>query len=149
MNPLSLGGHAINLSQEAEHVGIVRSTQGNMPNILNRISAQNRAIMALLPTGMARSHRGNPAASLRIERLFGFSVLLSGLSSQTLEEAELGIIHHQHKINLERLQRLFPSSCCYVSGWNPPSYWPPSSPNALYPWYDRKTWGSEHPPPAW
>ena len=110
VNPLSLGGHTIKFSQEAEHVGIIRSTQGNMPNILNRISARNRAIMALLPTGMARSHRGNPAASLRIEKLYGSSVLFSGLSSLTLDDSELGIIHHQHKINLERLQRLFPST---------------------------------------
>ena len=63
-NTLSLGGHDIAFTSFAEHVGIIRSVEGNMPTILARISARNRAIMALLPTGMALSHRGNPAACL-------------------------------------------------------------------------------------
>ena len=81
-----------------------------MPNILGRISARKRAVMYLLPTGMARSHRGNPAASLRIELLYGTSVLLSGLSALVLDDAETNIINNQHKVNLERLQRLFPAT---------------------------------------
>ena len=109
-NPLSLSGHEIGFSSSAEHVGIIRSVEGNMPNILGRISARNRAIMALLPTGMARSHRGNPAASLRLELLYGTSVLLSGLGSLVLDDTEISVIHHQHKTNLERLQRLFPAT---------------------------------------
>ena len=107
---LSLSGNEIGFSTNAEHVGIIRSLDGNMPHILGRISARNRAIMALLPTGMARSHRGNPAASLRLELLYGTSVLLSGLGSLVLDDAETGIIHHQHKTNLEKLQRLFPAT---------------------------------------
>ena len=30
-------------------------------------------------TGIARSHRGNPAASLRIQQIYGNPVLFSGL----------------------------------------------------------------------
>ena len=108
LTTLSLGGHDIDFTSSAEHVGIIRSVEGNMPNILGRISARNRAIMALLPTGMALSHRGNPAASLRLEMLYGTSVLLSGLGALVLDDRETAIIHHQHKTNLERLQRLFP-----------------------------------------
>ena len=106
VNPISLDGHLIDFSSSAEHVGITRSVEGNMPNILSRISARNRAIMALLPTGMALSHRGNPAANLRLELLYGTSVLLSGLSSLVLDDSEIAVVHHQHKTNLERLQRL-------------------------------------------
>ena len=109
-NTLSLSGHEIGFSSSAEHVGIIRSVEGNMPNILGRISARNRAIMALLPTGMARSHRGNPAASLRLELLYGTSVLLSGLGSLVLDDNEINVLHHQHKTNIERLQRLFPAT---------------------------------------
>jgi hypothetical protein len=106
VNPISLDGHLIDFSSSAEHVGITRSVEGNMPNILSRISARSRAIMALLPTGMALSHRGNPAANLRLELLYGTSVLLSGLSSLVLDDSEIAVVHHQHKTNLERLQRL-------------------------------------------
>ena len=81
-----------------------------MPNILARLSARTRAIMAILPTGMARSHRGNPTASLRLELLYGTSVLLSGLEGLVLNDSETGIIHHHHKTNLESLQRLLPAT---------------------------------------
>ena len=77
-----------------------------MPHVMNRISAHTRAVMAVLPTGMARGHNGNPAASLRLERLFGCPVLLSGLSTLVLNRAELNTIHHHHKTNLEKIMKL-------------------------------------------
>ena len=39
--------------EEVEHVGILRSTSGNLPKLLNRISARKRALGAVLYTGMA------------------------------------------------------------------------------------------------
>ena len=110
VNPIRLDGHDLSFSPSAEHVGIIRSVEGNLPNILGRISARNRAAFALLPTGMARSHRGNPAAGLLLEKLYGNSVLLSGLGALVLDEKETGIIHHHHKVSLERIQRLLPST---------------------------------------
>ena len=110
INPLKLGGIEIDFSSSAEHVGIVRSPDGNMPNILSRLSAHTKAVMSVLPSGMARGHRGNPAAGLRLEKLYGTPVLLSGLASLVLSDEEVAAVHHHHKLNLQRLQRLFPGT---------------------------------------
>ena len=101
-----LNGHEIGFSSSAEHVGILRSVDGNMPNILSRLSAHTKAIMSILPTGMAKGHRGNPAASLRLDKLYGTPVLLSGLAALVLRDSELAAVHHHHKLNLQQLQRL-------------------------------------------
>ena len=70
LHPLSLNGHQLSFSPFAEHVGVLRSTVGNMPHVMARISAHTRAVMAVLPAGMARGHNGNPAASLKLETLW-------------------------------------------------------------------------------
>ena len=106
VSPVSLGGKKIPFSNEADHVGVVKSIHGNLPNILARISAHKGALMAVLPAGLARGHRGNPAASLRIQLLYGAPKLLSGLSSQILSLTEKKILHQHYKQSLERLQRL-------------------------------------------
>ena len=105
-NTLNLDGIEIDISSSAEHVGIIRSPDGNMPNIISRMSAHTKAIMAVLPTGMAHSHRGNPTASLHLDRVYGTPVLLSGLASLVLTGEEISAVHHYHKLNLQRLQRL-------------------------------------------
>ena len=70
-NPLSLNNLKIDFSPSAEHVGILRSDDGsNMPNILSRFTSHKNALRAVLPTGMARGHRGNPASSLYLECLY-------------------------------------------------------------------------------
>ena len=69
-NHLVLNGRKIEFSTTAEHVGILRSIDGNMPNILDRLSSHKKSLQAILPTGMARSHRGSPVASLQLERIF-------------------------------------------------------------------------------
>ena len=70
-NPLSIDYLKIDFSPSAEHVGILRSDDGsNMPNILTRFSSHKNALRAVLPTGMARGHRGNPASSLYLECLY-------------------------------------------------------------------------------
>ena len=109
-NPIIMGGKALEFASSAEHVGILRSPDGNMPNVIARISAHTRAIMSVLPTGVARSHRGNPAASLRLEKLYGSPVLLSGLPALVLSDAELAAVHHHHKLTHQRLQRLLPGT---------------------------------------
>ena len=43
-NPIFIDGHQINFSEEAEHVGIIRSTKGNVPHILNRICSHQKAL---------------------------------------------------------------------------------------------------------
>ena len=120
VSPISLGNKKIPFTNEAEHVGIVRSVQGNLPNIFSRISAHNGALRAVLPAGLANGHRGNPAASLRIELLYGVPKLLSGLASLVLSKSEKDILHHHYKQSLEQLQRLHKATpepvVCFLGG---------------------------------
>ena len=63
-NYLNISGIPLSFSSSAAHVGIIRSTtSGNNPHILQRITAHKRALGAVLAAGLARRHRGNPAAS--------------------------------------------------------------------------------------
>ena len=75
----------------AEHVGVTRSVSGNLPHILHRIASHKRSLGAVLSAGMARHHRGNPAASLMVEKIYSLPVLLSGVASLTLLEFEMDI----------------------------------------------------------
>ena len=107
-SPITMEGFRVGFSQEAEHVGILRSTNaGNTPNLLSRQTAHTRAVHAVLPVGLARDHLGNPAAALRVERIYGVPVLLSGLGALVLAKSELESLHHHYKISLERFQRLY------------------------------------------
>ena len=54
------------------------------------------------------THRGNPAASLRVEALYCSPQLYSGLSILLLSPAEITAVSAQQKTTLERLQRLYP-----------------------------------------
>ena len=110
LHPISLNNHQLTFSSHAEHVGVVRDIDGNMPHVMARISAHTRAMMSVLPSGMALRHSGNPAASLRVERLYGCPVLLSGLSSLILSKSELSVIHQHYKVSLQRLLKLHQSS---------------------------------------
>ena len=77
-NYLSISGVPLSFTNNTEHVGVIRSPlSGNIPHILQRISSHKRALAAVLSAGLSRSHRGNPAASLRTEKLYGLPVLLS------------------------------------------------------------------------
>ena len=107
-SPISMLGETVSFSEDAEHVGILRSTSaGNMANILSRQAAHTRALFAVLPAGLARGHHGNPAASTRVEKMYGCPVLLSGLASLVLSKTEIDSLDHHYKLSLERLQRLY------------------------------------------
>ena len=86
-NPITINGKQISFSQQAEHVGIIRSVEGNIPNLMNRLSSHRKALAAKLGTGIAKSHRGNLAAALKIEKLYAMPVLFSGLPSLVLTQA--------------------------------------------------------------
>ena len=60
---------------EAEHVGILCSFHGSLPNLLARFSAHRKAVMAVLPIGLAQGHRGNPETVIRVEKIYGAPVL--------------------------------------------------------------------------
>ena len=70
VNPIQIEGVPVPFSCEAEHVGILRHTDGNKPNILNRIVSHKRSLHALLSTGISHAHRGNSAASLRVHGIY-------------------------------------------------------------------------------
>ena len=105
-NPIKVHGKTIPFSIEAEHVGIIRSTLGNTPSILSRLSAHRNALSAVLYTGMAKGHRANPAASIQMNQLYGIPVLLSGLASLVLSKKEVEIIDRHHSETLRKLLRL-------------------------------------------
>ena len=70
---LQINGTPIELVDTTEHVGVLRSIEGNLPHLLQRFSSHNRALHSVLHAGLARGHRGNPAASIRVEKLLWFS----------------------------------------------------------------------------
>ena len=109
-NPIIIDGEPIEFVDSAEHVGLIRSTTGNLPTILARITAHRKALGAVLHTGMARGHRGNPAASLRVEQMYGVPVLLSGLGALYLSKSEENLVDQHHKGIIMNLQRLLPNT---------------------------------------
>ena len=106
VNPIRIGGEQVQFVDEAEHVGVVRNTAGNLPAILSRIEAHRKAMRAVLPSGIAQSHRGNPAASLRVHQMYGNSVLFSGLATLVLSPAEVKIVDQHYKQTIQNIQRL-------------------------------------------
>ena len=105
-NPITIDDVPVKFCDEAEHVGILRNISGNLPNLLNRIIAHKKSLGALLSAGLARSHRGNPAASLRVHQLYETPVLFSGLAALVLTKAEIGILDSHYLTILQNLQRL-------------------------------------------
>ena len=107
-NPIRVNDIPISFSNTAEHVRVVRSTSGNLPAIQARISAHKKALGAVLYAGLARSHRANPLASIRIQHIYCNSVLFSGIGSLVLSSNECKIVAQHHKETLSNLQRLLP-----------------------------------------
>ena len=107
LNPVNISGHKVEFSTSAEHVGVIRSVTGNMPNILNRISAHRKALYSVLSVGLARGHRGNPAASIHVERVYGTPVLLSGLGSLLLKGDEMRVLETHYRNTVRNLLRLY------------------------------------------
>ena len=105
-SPINILGNFIPFSDSAEHVGVLRSVHGNGPAILSRISAHRKAVFSLLPAGLARGHRANPEAAVRVERLYGIPVLLSGLATLVLNTTEVGVLTSHFKKHIQRLLKL-------------------------------------------
>ena len=105
--PISIDGNSIGYCNSAEHVGVLRSVDGgNMPHILDRISAHRRAMASVIFSGGARHHMSNPSATIKLEKLYGCPVLLSGVATLVLNNKELGTLHRHHRVTLCRLQKL-------------------------------------------
>ena len=106
VNTVEVDNTVVEFVSEAEHVGVIRSSTGNMPNILHRVSCYKKALLSVSSSGISRIHRGNPAASLRVHQLYAVPVLLSGLGSLVLCENEVKIIDGNYKNTVQNLQRL-------------------------------------------
>ena len=103
---LAINGVLVPFSEQMEHVGVLRDVDGNMTHVLHRISQHKKALASVMFSGTAKSHRANPAASLRIHTLYCTPVLLSGLSSLVLSTTEMKTLDHHYTTTLQRLQRL-------------------------------------------
>ena len=92
---------------EATHVGLIRSaTMSNMPAILGKLAAHSRALNGLLHMGIAKNHRGNPAAGLKLESIYCSPVLLNCLASLFLTRQELNSINGHIRKILRQIQKL-------------------------------------------
>ena len=109
-SPVNISGKKIPFVDSVDHVGILRSSSGNLPSVLRQITAHKRQLGSILHTGIARGHHGNPAASLRVQRIYGLPVLMSGLGTLVLNKPEKDIINQHYKVTLENLMRLHKST---------------------------------------
>ena len=106
--------------ENVEHVGIIRSDSGNLTIIMTRISSHSKAIAAVLHAGAARGHRANPVAGLKLHRLFGAPVLMSGLGALVLNKLEISLVNNHHQKVIQNLLRLKPGTphgvCLFLAG---------------------------------
>ena len=105
-NFLSIDSMKVDFVEETEHVGIIRSVHDNYPHLLNRVSSYKKALAAVLHVGLARNHRGNPAASLRVLQVRALPVLTSGVASLVLSKPEANIIESTVLASLLGIQKL-------------------------------------------
>ena len=115
INSITINNQPVVFTEEFEHVGILRNSAGNLPHIMNRINAHKNGMNFVLSAGLARSHHGNPAASLKVQELYGTPKLFSGLAPLALTRSETSVIdgYYQRVImNLQRLHKKTPR--CFI-----------------------------------
>ena len=81
VSPITINNIPIEFSSSAEHVGIIRSSEGNLPHLLGRISSHRKALFSVIPAGLSKRNNANPSATLRVEKTFALPVLISGVAS--------------------------------------------------------------------
>ena len=122
-NPIIIQGKHIDFSEEAEHVGVIRSVNGNLPNTLRRISAHRKALGATLSSGIAMKQRVNPMVGIRLEKIYGTPVLMSGLASLVMTDSEVAMIDKHYKNTYQNIQKLLPATpncvVCFLGGCLP------------------------------
>ena len=120
---LNVNGDPIEFVDNTEHVGILRSTSGNLPHILSRLTAHRRAMFGILPSGTAMAHRGNPAVNLKTHSIYCTPVLFSGVASLKLSSSEVTLLDQHIKVTVQRLQKLqdkTPHCVCLFMGGHLP-----------------------------
>ena len=106
INQVKIEGMQVPFTDEAEHVGVLRNRSGNMPHILKRITAHKKAMAAICSAGIAKGHRGSPSSALRLQELYGTSVLLSGVASLVLSRKDIEVLENHYSHTIEALQKL-------------------------------------------
>ena len=122
-NPVCINNEEIPFVDQAEHVGVVRSITGNLPNIMKRLSSFKKVLSFLVACGLARGHRSNPAASLRILSIYATPVLLSGLHTLVLYSAETLRVDQQYRRTVQNilgLSKNSPASVVYFTAGSLP-----------------------------
>ena len=109
-NPILIDGKQITFCESAEHVGVIRSQQGNGQHILNRINSHVKALRATLSAGSAQNSRASPLVGLRLEKVYGSPVLLSGIPTLVLSQAEIATIAKHQTVTHQNLQKLLPKT---------------------------------------
>ena len=56
--------------------------------------------------GLAKAHRVNPAASIRVNLLYGIPVLMSGLGTMVQRKGEIEVVSQHHKHIMTKIQKL-------------------------------------------
>ena len=106
MSSVHIGKTKIEFADTAEHVGVLRSTSGNLPHIQQRIVNHKKSLAQILSMGMSRRHRANPVAALRAENIFSTPVLFSGIASLYLSKPEIAILAKHLKETTENILKL-------------------------------------------
>ena len=105
--PIMLNEKRLSFSDEATHLGVLRSAStSNMPHLMSRLSAHRKVLFSLLPAGLARRHNANPYAGLKIESMYALPVLMSGISTLVLKKSEYNVVMRHHKDSLKRIMKL-------------------------------------------
>ena len=131
-NPISIDNHSIGFSESAEHVGVIRSREGNMPHIMSRLSAHRKALYATLASGVAQKSRANPMVGLKLEAVYGVPVLMSGIACLVLNEHEITTLDKHLKdtyLNIQKLLQNTPRPVVHFLGGTH------SSTHAHFVWY--------------
>ena len=106
VNPIHIGKSTINFVESAEHVGVLRSTSGNLPHIFQRIVSHKKALGCILSMGISRHHRASPLSSIRAEQIYAAPVLFSGVATLLLNQNEVDIISMHIKETIQKLLKL-------------------------------------------
>ena len=110
VSPIQLGSTNIKFVNIAEHVGIMRSTSGNLPHIQQRIASHKKSLGSILYSGLSRRHRANPLSSLKAEKTFCSPVLFSGVGALILTKPERDVLSSYVKTTTENLLKLHPKT---------------------------------------
>ena len=73
---------------------------------LDQMNGHRKAVSAVMHAGLARGHRANIAACLRVESVYGTAFLLSGLASLVLSSKEEATLGQYYKVYIQRLLKL-------------------------------------------